>query len=764
MIEKKPDIYISDTSVLSYPVKVLKGVGDSRAKGLNNLGIFTVGDMLYYFPRRYEDRHVVPLEEIELYGTFAVRLKVSSKISVMNARGLPMVRFSAIEVKTDETGMPVDNIESRVDIIYFNSDYVKNIFKQGNIYVFYGKITGNLVKFEMVNPKFIPYQSGVESDRFYPIYKKNQQVNHNTIIKAAQGALNIISHAQNLLNELEVLPEQVRNKYSLCHIGFALNNMHKPQSQNNLEAAKRRLVFEEFFLYSIALELIKSRREHIPGYEYKKNIEMNGFYSLLPFRLTNAQQRAIEDVISDMQKDKPMSRLIQGDVGSGKTMIAAAAAYYACKNGSQAVMMAPTDILATQHYDGLSKLFETAGIKVCLLTGSLRAKQKRETLLNIENGNVDFIIGTHAVIQKNIVFKNLSLSITDEQHRFGVNQRALIEGKAGNDSEINKIPPHTLVMSATPIPRTLALIMYGDLDVSVVNELPPGRQKVDTYSVDNSFRERIYKFTEKLINEGGQAFIVCPLVGEDEGENDDAGDSVPDIPQTPVIGDASDTSFQKGAYARNMQNMKSVKSYFKDLSEKIFPDIPTAFIHGRMKSEEKDNIMESFKNGDIKILVSTVVIEVGVNIPNAVLMIIENAERFGLSQLHQLRGRVGRSDKKSYCVLFSDNESETSKKRLDIMCKTNDGFEIAKKDIEIRGPGDLFGEKQSGSVTFKIADLAADTEILYAAAKAAKETVAENYDLFDDENDKSNKINYNRLKQAVLKMFNSDEQRKIAFN
>ena len=740
-------------SVLSYPVKVLKGVGDSRTAGLNNLGIFTVGDMLYYFPRRYEDREVRPLEEVELYGTYAVRLKVSSKISAMNARALPMVRFTAIEVRINEDGMPVDNLESRVDIIYFNSPYVKNVFKQGNIYVFYGKITGNLVKFEMVNPKFIPYQKGIENVRFYPIYKKNQLVTHNVLIKAAQGALNLISNEQNLLDELEILPEQVRNNYSLCHIEFALSNMHKPQSQGNLEASKRRLVFEEFYLYSIALELIKSRREHIPGYKYQENIDMNGFYSLLPFTLTNAQQRAVDDVISDMQKDKPMSRLIQGDVGSGKTMIAAAAAYYACKNGSQAVMMAPTDILATQHYEGLSKLFENAGIKVCLLTGSLKAKQKRETLQDIENGDVDFVIGTHAVIQKNIVFKNLSLSITDEQHRFGVNQRALIEGKSDNYAGSDKIPPHTLVMSATPIPRTLALIMYGDLDVSVVNELPPGRQKVDTYAVNNSFRDRIYKFTEKLIGEGGQAFIVCPLVGEDdEGEetknninNNTTENITMEIHEIPTS-------------SNHLSGMKSVKSYFKDLSENIFPSIPTAFIHGKMKSEEKDGIMENFKNGDIKILVSTVVIEVGVNIPNAVLMVIENAERFGLSQLHQLRGRVGRGEKKSYCVLFSDNESETSKKRLDIMCKTNDGFEIAKKDIEIRGPGDLFGEKQSGSVTFKIADLAADTEILYAAAKAAKETVAENKDLFDE---KSGDM---KLKNAVLKMFNSDEQRQIAFN
>ncbi|MCL2814167.1 MAG: ATP-dependent DNA helicase RecG [Oscillospiraceae bacterium] len=727
----------SNVSVLSQPVRILKGVGESKAKGLGELGVFTVGDMLWYFPRRYEDRQVVPLEEVELYGTYAVRLKVSSKISAMNAKGLPMVRFSAIEVKLDESGMPADNPESRVDIVYFHSEYVKNIFKQGNIYVFYGKITGNLVKFEMANPKFIPYQRGVENSRFYPIYKKNSKVSHNTIIKAAQSALDLISNSAELSAELETLPEQIRDGYNLCHINFALGSMHRPQSQGDLEAAKKRLVFEEFFLYSLALEQIKSRREYIPGYKYQKEADMDGFYSLLPFRLTNAQQRAVDDVISDMGKDKPMSRLIQGDVGSGKTMIAAAAAYFACKNDSQAVMMAPTDILATQHYEGLSRLFEKTGIRVRLLTGSLNARQKRETLREIEDGAADFIIGTHAVIQKNIVFKNLSLSITDEQHRFGVNQRALIEGKAEKGK--GNIP-HSLVMSATPIPRTLALIMYGDLDVSVINELPPGRQKVETYAVDDSFRERIYKFTKKLIGEGGQAFIVCPLVGEDEGEEKDEDMEIREI----------------GSY--NMSDMKSVKSYFKELSENIFPEIPSAFIHGKMKSEEKDGIMGRFKDGEIKILVSTVVIEVGVNIPGAVLMIIENAERFGLSQLHQLRGRVGRGEKKSYCVMFCDNENENSKKRLDIMCKTNDGFEIAKKDIEIRGPGDLFGERQSGSVTFKVADLAADTEILYSAAKAAKEAIANIKDLFGENG------GHTRLKQAVLKMFGENEQRKIAFN
>ncbi|MCL2159716.1 MAG: ATP-dependent DNA helicase RecG, partial [Oscillospiraceae bacterium] len=594
-----------NVSLLSQPVKTIKGIGESKEKGLNELGIYTVSDMLYYFPKRYEDRQVVPLEEVELYGTYAVRLKVSSKISAANVRGLPMLKFSAIEVRLDEFGNPSDNLESRVDIVYFHSDYLKNVFKQGNIYVFYGKLTGNLVKFEMVNPKYILYQSKAENARFYPIYKKNQKTTHNTIIKAAQSALGLVLSSPALSSELEILSKDLRDEYELCNINFALCNMHVPKSQSDLEAAKKRLVFEEFFLYSLALEQIKSRRQYIPGYKYQKDIDMNGFYSLLPFRLTGAQRRTIDEVISDMKQDKPMSRLIQGDVGSGKTMIAAAAAYFACKNGTQTAMMAPTDILATQHYESLSPLFAKARIKVCLLTGSLKAKQKREVLQEIESGEADFVIGTHAVIQKNIVFKNLSLSITDEQHRFGVNQRALIEGKG--EATTGDFVPHSLVMSATPIPRTLALIMYGDLNVSIIDELPPGRQKVDTFALDGSFRERIYKFTKKLVGEGGQAFIVCPLVGEDEGD-DENGENSENGDDLEIL--------QLGS---NKATMKSVKSYYKELSENIFPDIPLAFIHGKMKSEEKDSIMERFKNGDIKILVSTIVIEVGVNIPNAVL-------------------------------------------------------------------------------------------------------------------------------------------------
>lgn len=604
-----------------------------------------------------------------------------------------MLKFKATEVLTDEFGVFSDNLNNQVEITFFHSEYLRNVFKLGEIYIFYGKITGNLVKFEMINPKFIPVKQDVETPRFYPIYRKNSKITQNIIQRAVDNVLNLIEDKK---KELEIFPEDILKKYKLCGLGEALRNIHRPNDANALDSAKRRLVFEEFFLYSLALEIIKDRRGDISGYKYEYDVDMGEFYAALPFELTGAQKRAIDEALADMKKSAPMSRLVQGDVGSGKTMIAAATAYFACKNKTQTVMMAPTDILANQHFESLSELFRKFAIKVCLLTGSLKAAQKRETLKLIESGEADFIIGTHAVIQKGVKFKNLSLSVTDEQHRFGVNQRALISGKAGS----GEIYPHALVMSATPIPRTLALIMYGDLDVSVVNEAPPGRQKVDTFSVDNTYRERIYNFTRKLINEGGQVYIVCPLVGEDtDDENDTNG-----------------TSAESG-----ISDMKSVKSYYKELSEKIFPDISCGFVHGKLKASEKDEIMERFRRGEVKILVSTVVIEVGVNVPNAVLMIIENAERFGLSQLHQLRGRVGRGDKKSYCVLFSESESENSEKRLDIMTKTNDGFEIAKKDIEIRGPGDLFGEKQSGAVKFKIADLAGNADILYEASRAAKE-------------------------------------------
>ena len=728
------------SDLLQRPVSSLANVGQAREKHFNSLNIFTLKDVLYHFPRRYEDRQILRLDEIDLYTTCAVRLKIASELSYTRIRGgtLSMIKCSAAEVLRDDFGVFYDNSINRVELTYFHSDYLRNVFKPGNIYVFYGKISGNLTKFEMVNPKFIPIGAALEGNdppRFYPIYKKNSKVSQPLLQRTINAVLDIID--EETAAEIEIFPNSFMRKYNLSPIIDALRIIHSPSDAEALELAKRRLIFEEFFLYSLALEIIKSRRVGIPGYQYKREVDMGEFYAALPFKLTNAQQRAIDETLSDMQSGKPMSRLVQGDVGSGKTVIAAAAAYFACKNNTQTAMMAPTDILATQHFESLSELFAKFGMTTVLLTGNLKAAQKREALKLIESGEADFIIGTHAVIQKSVNFKNLSLAITDEQHRFGVNQRALLS----NSSETAETPPHALVMSATPIPRTLALIMYGDLDVSIVNESPPGRQKVETYAVDSSYRERINAFTRKLIDEGGQVYIVCPLVGEDEEDSDTVTQSdASDTPKNPAGGD-----------------MKSVKAYYKELSEKIFPDIASGFVHGKLKASEKDAIMERFRSGEVKILVSTVVIEVGVNVPNAVLMIIENAERFGLSQLHQLRGRVGRGEKKSYCVLFSDHDSEKSGERLDIMTKTNDGFEIAKKDIEIRGPGDLFGEKQSGAVHFKIANLTDNADILYEASRAAKEFAADLNTLTDDMERETRA----KLVEAAAHMFEDGE---IAFN
>ena len=740
-------------NLLNQPVKNLPSVGPAREKGFHALNLFTFKDVLYHFPRRYEDRQVFALNEIELYGTYAVRLKIASELKSTYLRGgtMSMIKLKAGEVLADEFGILYDNPNNQVELTYFHSDYLKNVFKPGDIYVFYGKITGNLSVFEMVNPKFIPVKPDEATPRFYPVYRKSGKVTQPLIIKAVNSVLDL---AEGREDEFELFPEDLLKKYGLCSLLGALQIIHSPYDADLLAQAKRRLIFEEFFMYSLALEIIKNRRGDIPGYKYKHKIDMQEFYSALPFELTKAQKRAIDETIADMRKGKPMSRLIQGDVGSGKTVIAAAAAYFACRNRSQAVMMAPTDILANQHFESLSELFAKFGITVVLLTGSLKAAQKREALKLIESGEADFIIGTHAVIQKGVKFKDLSLSVTDEQHRFGVNQRALLSGQTaesdGGDRENDGTGkngsgeyPHALVMSATPIPRTLALIMYGDLDVSVVNEMPPGRQKVETYALDSSYRKRIYDFTRKLINEGGQVYIVCPLVGEDEA--DDASGSGSDGK------DGSDGN----AAENSISDMKSVKSYYKELSEKVFPDLSMGFVHGKLKASEKDSIMERFRLGEVKILVSTIVIEVGVNVPNAVLMIIENAERFGLSQLHQLRGRVGRGNKQSYCVLFSDSDGEKSEKRLEIMTKTNDGFEIAKKDIEIRGPGDLFGEKQSGAVKFKIADLTDNADILYEASKAAKE-FAEMLN-----KDEAERETYAKLIETSARMF---EDENIAFN
>ena len=475
----------------------------------------------------------------------------------------------------------------------------------------------------------------------------------------------------------DALPDEVRQAHHLCYVGYAYENIHFPDSPEALEIARRRLVFEELFVLACGLRLLRSRREAEHG-PVCKTASLAPFYAALPFALTNAQRRAVEQAVSDMTSGRPMNRLCQGDVGSGKTMVAAACVWFAAQSGWQSALMAPTEILAHQHYENLSPLFARFGLRCALLTGSTRARERREILAGLADGSVDLCIGTHALLTEDVQYARLGLVITDEQHRFGVDQRAALSRKAGS--------PHMLVLSATPIPRTLALIIYGDLDVSIIDELPPGRQKVDTFAVGEKYRQRLNAFIRRQVAEGHQIFIVCPLVAED--------DQLPD-------------------------ERKAVTAYAEKLQEEVFPDLRIAVLHGRMKAKEKEAVMAAFAAGERDILVSTTVVEVGVDVPNANLMVVENAERFGLSQLHQLRGRVGRGAAKSWCILLSDSDSEDTRRRLKVLTETNDGFKISEEDLRLRGPGDFFGQRQHGLPTLKAADLSCDVRLLDEAQSAA---------------------------------------------
>ena len=476
-----------------------------------------------------------------------------------------------------------------------------------------------------------------------------------------------------------MLPDGIRQAHSLCYVNYAYENIHFPSSPEALEVARRRLVFEELFLLTCGLQLLRQRRRDVAGPACHP-MDMEPFYRRLPFALTGAQRRAIADAVGDMVSGKPMNRLCQGDVGSGKTMVAAACIWFAVENGWQTALMAPTEILARQHYQGLAPLLARFSIRCALLTGSTRARERREILAGLADGTIDLCIGTHALLTEDVQYQKLGLVVTDEQHRFGVNQRAALSQKAED--------PHLLVLSATPIPRTLALVIYGDLDVSVIDELPPGRQKVDTFALGESYRPRVQAFIRKLAAAGQQIFVVCPLVGEP--------DQIPD-------------------------ERKAVTAYARQLQEQVFPDLRVAVLHGKMKPKEKEKVMAAFAAGESDILVSTTVVEVGVDVPNATCMVVENADRFGLSQLHQLRGRVGRGKEKSYCILLSDSRNEETRARLKVMTQTNDGFVISQEDLRLRGPGDFFGQRQHGLPAMKIADLSCDMRLLDEAQTAARQ-------------------------------------------
>ena len=649
---------------LDTDIRYLAGVGEARAKTLRKLGIETVQDLVSYFPRTYEDRKLSPsISSLPLNENAAVVAMVASTPTLSRIRkGLSLVKFRVV----DESGS--------MDITFFNRPYAKEQFQRGESYVFYGRVEGSLLRRQMNNPIVEKEGAGQLTGGIVPVYPLTAGVTQTLLVKLMRQGLAIA--AEQLPEEL---PDDIRQKHSLCYVNYAYENIHFPPSPEALAIARRRLVFEELFFLTAGLRLWRSERARI-AVTPCKHINLAPFYDALPFTLTGAQRRAIEDGVRDMCAGTPMSRLCQGDVGSGKTMVAAALCYFAAKNGLQTAFMAPTEVLAEQHYKGLSPLLERLGLRTALLTGSTGAKARRELLAKLAAGEIDLLLGTHALISEDVAYQKLGLVITDEQHRFGVRQRAALSEKG--------IHPHMLVMSATPIPRTLALILYGDLDVSLIDELPPGRQKIDTFFLPTSYHERIYNFLRKQVAEGRQAYVVCPMVEENE--------EIPD-------------------------ERKSVMEYAQFLQEKIFPDLKIGYVHGRMKPKEKAAAMAAFAAAETHILVSTTVIEVGVDVPNATVMLVENAERFGLSQLHQLRGRVGRGKHKSYCILLSDNRNPETKERLKVMTETADGFRIAEEDLRLRGPGDFFGQRQHGLPAMRAADLSCDMPLLQEAQTAAEE-------------------------------------------
>ncbi len=684
------------------PVSNLKGIGRVKAQAYAAAGVHTLLDLVYYFPRAYENRaNIVPLSDTQPDSKSATVLTVSTEPKIANIkRGMSLLKFRAF----DESGM--------CDITYFNQNYLKDKFPVGSTFRFYGKVERKKSKYEMTSPAAEPWVESAPPAPFCSVYRLTDGLSQKQIAQNIEEILPLVAATYE-----DPLPRSVREQHGLCTIHFALEQIHKPESYRSLAIAKKRLIFDEFFLFATGL---RAQSKHIQKHTAPPcpDTDISALTALLPYELTGAQKRTVADIAADMQKTEPMSRIVIGDVGCGKTACATAAIYIAVKNGYQAALMAPTEILATQHYNDLSPLLSRLGIKCSLLTGSTTAANKRRIreAMQAEDpaSRVDVVIGTQALLSDGVDFIKPGLVITDEQHRFGVNQRALLSEKNQHT--------HVLVMSATPIPRSLALVMYGDLKMSKIDEMPPGRQKVDTFLVDESYRERLDGFIKKQVDEGGQVYIVCPAVEENELENGEL-----DMSAISIFGEEMQAFAIEEFKKKQKPPLKAAVKYAEDLSARL-TGYPIAFVHGKMKAAQKDEIMQKFAAGEIKILVSTTVIEVGVNVPAASLMIVENAERFGLSQLHQLRGRVGRGQRKSFCVLVSGAEGrlgDTAKERLKTMCTSYNGFEIAEVDLKLRGPGDflsLSGNssiRQSGSLTFNLADMCEDSELMQKAFEAA---------------------------------------------
>ncbi|MGX4672107.1 ATP-dependent DNA helicase RecG [Clostridioides difficile] len=679
-------------------VQYVKGIGPKKADKLNKLGIFTLKDLLYYFPRQFEDRNnLKKIAQLEDGEKVTIKAVISSINTFSPKEGMTLTK---IDVK-DETGS--------AKLVFFNKSYIKNTFRPGDSILVFGKVKKKFNNLELTSCE-LEYltNSPKNTCRFMPVY----QLTYGVTNKEVMSIIRTVLEDKDLIIQ-EYMPQRIIEKYRLCSIDFAVRNIHSPSSKESLKIALYRIVFEELLILQLGLFVFKSGRNKEDGIKFETSKDLKKIISALPFKLTKAQNRALDEIIQDMNLEKIMNRLVQGDVGSGKTVVALLALANCVLNGYQGALMAPTEILAGQHYISLTESLKDFGINVGLLIGSLTKKQKDTVLEQIKNNEIDILIGTHALIEDKVEFNNIGLVITDEQHRFGVMQRSKLSLKGAN--------PDILVMTATPIPRTLALILYGDLDISIIDELPPGRQPIETIAIEKSKRDRAYNnLVRREVESGRQVYIVCPLVEESEAIE-----------------------------------AKSAVELVEELRAEYFHDLRLGLLHGKMKSSEKDEVMGLFKNKEIDILVSTTVIEVGVNVPNATLMIIENAERFGLAQLHQLRGRVGRGSHKSYCVLIYDSKTDVCRQRMAIMEETNDGFKISEKDLEIRGPGEFFGTRQHGLPELKVANLFKHIKILKLAQQEARYILGEDNNLQLKEN--------MALKKEIIDKF-KDTLKEISLN